>query len=191
MKPLCPVKSAFTNPGLTELMTWGVSRNSSAICTNGYRFTTGSMPTGALQAARRASGAPDAVSAAGAAPTAPIVRFVVSPMMAAMMKIGFMRKAGAKQFAKMPSPKRANEASWAHARVTSPGGRAKGGWLQAGEGMDFTARIAAAVAARLLAGDGRPGAYIPGALFGPDLVSEAGAHFVLGNEQQSAAATRV
>ena len=157
---------------------------------DGYSFTTGSMPTGELEAARRASGAPDAVSAAGAAPTAPIVRFVVFPMMAALMKIGFMRKAGAKQFAKMPSPKRANEASWAHARITWPGGQAKDGWLQAGEGMDFTARIAAAVAARLLAGEGQSGAYTPGALFGPDLVSEAGAHFVLRDGQRSAATTR-
>lgn len=146
---------------------------------DGFGFTAGSMPTGEMEAARRASGAPNVVSAAGAAPTAPIVRFVVFPMLAALMRVGSIRRAAAKQFAKLPSPRRANKHSWAHARVEWAGGRAKEGWLQAGEAMEFTARIAAAVAARLFKGEGRPGAYTPGVLFGPDLVSEAGGQLLL------------
>ncbi|UAJ10619.1 saccharopine dehydrogenase NADP-binding domain-containing protein [Glacieibacterium megasporae] len=150
------------------------------IAPDGYRFTTGSMPVGEMEAARRASGAPNVVSAAGAAPTAPILRFFVFPILAAVMKIDFMRRAAAKQFAKMPSPKRANEASWAHARVQWSDGRSKEGWLKAGEGMDFTARLAAEVAARLYEGKVRPGSYTPGALFGPELVNHAGGVFDLG-----------
>jgi hypothetical protein len=43
--------------------------------------------------------------------------------------------------------------------------------------MDFTVAAAAEVAARLARGEGRPGAYTPGALFGPDLAEAAGGAF--------------
>lgn len=146
---------------------------------DGYAFTTGSMPVAEMEAAKRASGAADVVSAAGAAPTAAVLRWVVFPLLANLMKVGFVRKAARKQFAKMPSPARANEYSWARAHVRWPDGRSKVGWLRAGEGMDFTAKIAAVVASRLLAGEVRPGAYTPGMLFGPDLALEGGGSFVI------------
>lgn len=146
---------------------------------DGYSFTTGSMPVAEMEAARRASGASDVVSAAGAAPTAPVLRWVVFPVLSQLMRVGFIATAAKRQFARMPSPKRANEHSWARAQVVWSGGRSKEGWLRAGEGMDFTARIAAIVARRLLNGEGRPGSFTPGALFGPDLALEGGGEFVL------------
>jgi hypothetical protein len=52
-------------------------------------------------------------------------------------------------------------------------------WLRAGEGMAFTAMVAAEVASRLGRNEGRPGAYTPGSLFGPELVAHAGGQFSL------------
>jgi hypothetical protein len=45
--------------------------------------------------------------------------------------------------------------------------------------MDFTARVATEVALRLARGQGRPGAFTPGALFGPELAGAAGGEFLL------------
>ncbi|MFC7660599.1 hypothetical protein ACFQ34_04880 [Pseudonocardia benzenivorans] len=52
------------------------------------------------------------------------------------------------------------------------------GWLRAQDGMDFTAAAAAAAALHLAAGDARPGAFTPAALFGPRLAEEAGGTFL-------------
>jgi hypothetical protein len=62
--------------------------------------------------------------------------------------------------------------------VTWPDGEVREGWLRAPEAMAFTTRVLAEVALRLARGDGRPGAYTPGALFGPELAEAAGAQFV-------------
>jgi hypothetical protein len=45
--------------------------------------------------------------------------------------------------------------------------------------MVFTTTVAATVAERLLADQGQPGAYTPGALFGPELAEAAGGIFLL------------
>lgn len=45
--------------------------------------------------------------------------------------------------------------------------------------MTFTASAMTEVAFRLANDGGRPGAYTPGALFGPDLAVEAGGQFIL------------
>ena len=45
--------------------------------------------------------------------------------------------------------------------------------------MDFTASVAAEVTCRLLHGEGRPGAFTPGALFGAELAEAPGGLFVL------------
>jgi hypothetical protein len=52
-------------------------------------------------------------------------------------------------------------------------------WLKAGDGTVFTARVAAEVALRLSRGEGRPGAYTPGALFGAALAEAAGAEITV------------
>jgi hypothetical protein len=57
---------------------------------------------------------------------------------------------------------------------TRPSGTVRDGWLRTGEGHEFTAAVAAEVTQRLLHGDGRPGAFAPGALFGSELAEAAG-----------------
>ncbi|MEK8169353.1 hypothetical protein NKH77_04770 [Streptomyces sp. M19] len=66
-----------------------------------------------------------------------------------------------------------------HAVVEWADGTRREGWLRAGEGMDFTTDVTATVAARLLQGEARPGAWTPAAAFGPDLATAAGGTFVL------------
>lgn len=53
------------------------------------------------------------------------------------------------------------------------------GWLRAGDGMDFTADVTAAVTELLARGVGSPGAWTPAAALGPDLATTAGGTFVL------------
>lgn len=74
---------------------------------------------------------------------------------------------------------RPREHSWGHAVVTWPDGTSREGWLRADDGMDFTADVATEVAVRLSRGEGKPGAYTPGAAFGPDLAVAAGGAFLL------------
>ena len=45
--------------------------------------------------------------------------------------------------------------------------------------MAFTNAVTTAVALRLAGNEGRPGAYTPGALFGPDLAVQAGGRFFI------------
>ncbi|MEV6150607.1 hypothetical protein AB0L53_09725 [Nonomuraea sp. NPDC052129] len=43
------------------------------------------------------------------------------------------------------------------------------GWLRTGEGMTFTVGAVTEVAQRLAKGEGRPGAFTPARLFGPEV----------------------
>jgi hypothetical protein len=52
------------------------------------------------------------------------------------------------------------------------------GWLRTGEGMTFTVGAVTEVAQRLAKGEGRPGAFTPARLFGPEVALAAGAEFV-------------
>jgi hypothetical protein len=45
--------------------------------------------------------------------------------------------------------------------------------------MAFTATVTANVAQRLARNETRPGAYTPGALFGPSLATDSGGRFIL------------
>ena len=76
------------------------------------------------------------------------------------------------------------EFSWTHARVEWASGKTREGWLRMGDAMVFTTAVVAQVAGRLAANDGRPGAYTPGALFGPDLAIHVGAQFFLDPQAQ-------
>lgn len=79
----------------------------------------------------------------------------------------------------LPGATEDRKVSWAHARVEWPDGTARDGWLQTGDAMDFTSQVGAQVALALLRGEGRPGAYTPGALLGSQLAVRAGGTFVL------------
>jgi short subunit dehydrogenase-like uncharacterized protein len=147
---------------------------------DGTPVGTGLFPSGDLEAARRASGAPSAISASIMAPSAPLARALMPAASAlfswAPARSFATRRIGAIKIAPHQGP---GKPSWSHARVNWADGDAREGWLRAGDAADFTAAAAAAVAFRVARGEGRPGAYTPGALYGPELAVEAGGAFVL------------
>ena len=142
---------------------------------DGEMATSAGAPTAELIAAYRASGAPSVTVTTGMAPTSRVAR-AVAPLARKLLSIETLRRFAVDQAAKArmkesPAPR---SHSWGHAVVTWPDGTSREGWLRAGDGMAYTASVAAAVAARLARGEGRPGAHTPGALFGADLAEEAG-----------------
>jgi len=147
---------------------------------DGSKIGTGAVSTGDLEAARRASGAPFAVAASTMAPSAPMVRAIM-PLVAALFGLKGVRDFAKKRVAaiNVPPAKGPPKPSWAHARVEWADGTVGEIWLKAGEGMAFTARIAAEVALRLSRNEGRPGSFTPGALFGAELAETGGAEFIV------------
>ncbi|GCE28330.1 membrane protein [Dictyobacter alpinus] len=147
---------------------------------DGSSVATASVPFGELIAAQRASGAPNVLSASSEAPMGPAVR-VILPLVIALSHIKLLRTFAKHQLArlKFSSRERPREYSWGHASVQWSDGTEQQGWLRAGEGQAFTAAVAATVADRLLQDKGRPGAYTPGALFGPELAEAVGGTFLV------------
>ncbi|PSL04550.1 short subunit dehydrogenase-like uncharacterized protein [Haloactinopolyspora alba] len=148
---------------------------------DGDVVTTGSLGSGELFAAWQASGAASVIGASALVPANPVVR-------AAMPAIGgVLRLPGLAGFAtrrlariKMTTAKeRPRRSSWGRARVEWPSGRVREGWLRTGEGMTFTVGAVTEVARRLAKGEGRPGAFTPAGLFGPEVALAAGAEFVV------------
>lgn len=140
---------------------------------------TGSSPTAELLAAWRASGADSVVAASGLIPSGAAARLLsaVSPV----VRVPGVARAGVALLARVPLKAQAmpRRHSWARARAEWASGASREGWLRAGDGMDFTAAAAAEVAIRLARGEGRPGAYFPGELFGAELAVVAGGEFIL------------
>jgi len=146
---------------------------------DGSTMVTGAMPTGDLEAARRASGASLAIAASNMAPSSAIARTLMSavaPLFASRAVRDFATRRIAQVSVTAPAQKRD---SWAHARAQWSDGCVRDGWLRAGEAMKFTNAVTAAVASLLACGEGRPGAYTPGAVFGPDLAVRAGGQFII------------
>jgi len=147
---------------------------------DGTAMRTGAFSSGDLEAAARASGAPSVVAASNMVPTTGIAR---SAMSAVQFLLGFnnVRNFAKRQMANVVAKPRkgTGKPSWAHARMDWADGTTREAWLRAGEGMAFTSQVAAEVALRLWKNEGRPGAYTPGALFGPELAEAAGAEFIL------------
>ncbi|WP_167104773.1 saccharopine dehydrogenase NADP-binding domain-containing protein [Mycobacterium sp. DL592] len=141
---------------------------------DGDVLPTGSGPSGELIAAWRASDADFVIAASFLTPTGALVR--VLPAISAILRIPGVRRLVTSAIARVPlhAGDRPRASSWAHARVWWPSGTVRDGWLQTGEGHEFTAAVAAEVTQRLLLGDGRPGAFTPGALFGAGLAEAAG-----------------
>ena len=73
---------------------------------------------------------------------------------------------------------RPREHSWGHAVVTWANGDVREGWLRLGDAQAFTGAVPAELARRLLAGDGKPGAHTPAALFGPTLAESCGGEYL-------------
>jgi short subunit dehydrogenase-like uncharacterized protein len=146
---------------------------------DGTTASTVSVPTGDLIAAQRASGAPSVIAGNAEMPSGPAARALL-PVAAALLRMpavaGFAKRRMAAMSLPMKPP--ARKRSWAHASATWPDGTTREAWLEAPEGMAFTAGIAAEVARRLARGEGTPGAYTPGALFGPSLAEAVGGRFI-------------
>ena len=147
---------------------------------DGSNVTSGSVPFGELVAAQRASGAPNVLAASSEIPTGPAVRAIL-PLVVALSHIKPLRTFAKRRLAslKLSARKRPREYSWGHASVQWPDGTDQQGWLRVGDAQAFTATVAAKVAEWLVQGKGRPGAYTPGALFGPELAEAAGGEFLV------------
>jgi short subunit dehydrogenase-like uncharacterized protein len=148
---------------------------------DGTTAMSGSTPSGELEAARRATQAPFVTAGSSMAPTGAVARVAVG-LIGALAQSGAIRGFMKRRLAKLEPapPKQTRQSSFAHARVEWADGTVREGWLRAPEGMTFTTRVASEVAARLAAGTGRPGAFTPGALFGPELALAAGGEFLIG-----------
>ncbi|HTQ76368.1 MAG TPA: saccharopine dehydrogenase NADP-binding domain-containing protein [Burkholderiales bacterium] len=147
---------------------------------DGTKVTTGSAPTAELEAAQRASGAPKVTAASAMVPTGTLARLAM-PVMMGLARSQALRRLLTRRIAKA-TPAASNkprEHSWARARVRWADGTSRLGWLRAPDGMRFTGAVAAEVAARLARGEGRPGAYTPGSLFGYPLAEAAGGQLVI------------
>jgi len=147
---------------------------------DGDVLSTGSGPNGELIAAWRASGAGSVIAASTAAPANPVLRRLL-PAVVALTRAPGVGRVAASALARVPMRAQVMPArsSWGHARVQWPSGEVREGWLRVGDAMDFTVAVTTEVTRRLLGGEGRPGSYTPGALFGPGLAEAAGGTFVI------------
>jgi short subunit dehydrogenase-like uncharacterized protein len=141
------------------------------------------VPTGELEAARRASGAGDVLAYSSEVPTGPLVR-VVLPAVSALLAVRPIRAGIQRLISRMrlTPPAKAGDGSWAYARLEWADGSRREAWLRTGEGYAFAARVAALAAERLGDGTAAPGAFTPGALFGAELARLAGGEIVTPKE---------
>jgi short subunit dehydrogenase-like uncharacterized protein len=137
------------------------------------------VPTGELEAARRASDARDVVAYSSEVPSGRAVRTVM-PAVSALLAVRPIRAAVHRLIGRMRlrPPVKAGDVSWAYARLEWTDGRGREAWLRTGEGYAFTARVAALSAGQLAEEATPPGAFTPGALFGADLARQAGGEIV-------------
>jgi short subunit dehydrogenase-like uncharacterized protein len=133
------------------------------------------VPTGELEAARRASDAGDVIAYSSEVPSGWAVRAVM-PAVSALLAVRPIRATAQRLIARMrlTPPVKAGDVSWAYARLDWADGTRREAWLRTGEGYAFTAKVAAFAAGRLADGSTPPGAFTPGALFGADLARQAG-----------------
>lgn len=147
---------------------------------DGDVVVTGSAPTAELLAAWRASRAGSVVAASSVVPTGVAARLVM-PVASTVLRIPAVARFGVRRLAQvsLKASDMPRRHSWGHARVEWRSGASREGWLRAGDGTDFTVAVAAEVALRLARGEGSPGAYTPGSLFGPELAIAAGGQFLV------------
>jgi short subunit dehydrogenase-like uncharacterized protein len=141
---------------------------------DGDRVRTASVPFGELIAAANATRGRTVVAASSLAPSG--VARLIAPIALNLMHIAPLRRfaisrLSAVRVAQSPRPR---EHSWTHARVEWSDGTAREGWMRLGDASAFTSEVAAEIVFRLLAGEGRPGAYTPAALFGTSLATSCG-----------------
>jgi len=151
---------------------------------DGDVVTTASLGSGELFAAWQASGAPSVIAASALAPANPAVRAAL-PAIVGVLRLPGLAGFATRRLARITTTtakERPRRSSWGRARVEWPSGRVGEGWLRTGEGMTFTAGAVTEVAQRLAKGEGRPGAFTPARLFGPEVALAAGAEFMITSE---------
>jgi short subunit dehydrogenase-like uncharacterized protein len=137
------------------------------------------VPTGELEAARRASGAGDVLAYSSEVPSGRLVRAVL-PAVSVLLAVRPVHTTVQRVInrKRLTPPAKAGHESWAYARLEWDDGTRREAWLHTGEGYSFTARVAARTAARLADGSAVAGAYTPGALFGADAARWASAEII-------------
>jgi short subunit dehydrogenase-like uncharacterized protein len=137
------------------------------------------VPTGELEAARRATNAGDVIAYSSEVPSGPIVRFAM-PVVSALLALRPIRVVVHRLIGRMrlTPPVKPGDVSWAYARLEWADGSHRDAWLRTGEGYAFTARVAALTAKQLAEGSAACGSFTPGALFGADLARQAGGDIV-------------
>jgi short subunit dehydrogenase-like uncharacterized protein len=149
------------------------------------------VPVGELEAARRASGAPDVTAYSSELPSGLISRLAL-PLAQSLLRLGPLRRSLAARAAGRPGRDTAvapGTPSLAWARLMDVEGRAFEALWEFPEGYETAARAVAEVSCRLAAGQGRPGAWFPGELFGLDIARAAGGRLLvesIGDENESA-----
>lgn len=157
---------------------------------DGDVLSAGGGANAELIAAWRASGADTVIAASPAAPANPVVRAIL-PAVCAVVRVPGLGRLVAAGIARIPlrAKPMPRTSSFGHARVQWADGREREGWLRTPDGMDFTGAVVTQVTVRLLNGEGRSGAYTPGALFGPELATACGGVFIDPNEAVKPALT--
>ncbi|MEV6302858.1 saccharopine dehydrogenase NADP-binding domain-containing protein [Actinoplanes sp. NPDC051861] len=147
---------------------------------DGHTITTTSAATGELLAAWRASRAGSVIAASTGVPNGALIRGTM-PAVTLLLRLPFLSRLATARIARRETraQPRPRPCSWAHARVVWHSGEIREGWLSTGDGLDFTTAVAAEVTLRLARGQGRRGAFTPGALFGADLAETMGAELAL------------
>ena len=141
------------------------------------------VAVGDLEAAARASGAAEVDAFTTEVPSNPLVRAVL-PILAEGARFGAVRHALEYGVSLTDSPgpgagQPADYVSLSYAELVWPDGTSRRGWLEMGDGYDFSGRVAAAVVHAQLTGRVPYGAYTPAAVLGPELAFEAGAELVM------------
>lgn len=140
------------------------------------------VAVGDLESAARASGAADVDAFTTEIPANAVVRAAL-PALSRAAQSAVIR--GALEYAVSltnspgPTPGRSAEyVSLSYAKLTWADGTSRAGWLQMGDGYDFSGAVAAAVVVAQLAGAVTPGAHTPAAVLGPQIAFDAGAELV-------------
>jgi short subunit dehydrogenase-like uncharacterized protein len=137
------------------------------------------VPTGELEAARRASGAADVIAYSSEVPSGKLIRPALS-ILSLLLSVRRLRITAQRIIGRMrlTPPARIGHESWAYARLDWADGTTRQAWLHTGEGYRFTARVAAKTAVHLAGGNAAVGAYTPGALLGAEAAHAAGAQLI-------------
>jgi NAD(P)-dependent dehydrogenase (short-subunit alcohol dehydrogenase family) len=147
---------------------------------DGRLVGTASAPSAELEAARRASGASCAVSATSMVPSSSLVRAILRPLLS-IFRIAAVRRFATPRIAAIEVRQTSElkpQVSWSYARIEWSSGQHHG-WMRTGDAMVFTADVITRAAIRLAKGEGGPGAFTPGAIFGYGLATECGGEIIL------------